>query len=356
MTKLSHTLTTLALAALLAALTLTASAQAHTPHTSPPLPPLAWVDYTVPEGTEGAVRLMWAAQHDNFREGFAEYGTFSCTLDGAPTTICDNPTQEFQCSPPGVEGGRGLCWSSLVPLSAFPAGTSTWAITETAPDGSTSAPAKVAITNRYPAKLKVLRASIRDGKLDVLAPISKRANGDKVRVELHAAGRKYRFTEKVADGRLRFRQRIPAAQARLGTGILTITYAGNSQVRPAVARQRAANSKAVLETSRPEIRAGVLYASGTVSKRARGVVRTALGYVRDDGSYEVFEAQAKIKNGKWALSETGREGGSSDGEYDGVTVPEAAGAGGYATVQFTGYFPERMRGEMVGYQVFAGGE
>ena len=76
------------------------------------------------------------------------------------------------------------------------------------------------------AKRSIARTSTVGGALDVLAPITSLASG-RVAVEYHAAGRHTRFTAPVnsTDGRIRFQRRLPAAQARLGTGIVTIAYA-----------------------------------------------------------------------------------------------------------------------------------
>lgn len=87
-------------------------------------------------------------------------------------------------------------------------------------------PPPAAPAGKFTAKLSLARARIERGNrvLDVLAPITSRASG-RVRVELHAAGRRFRFTAPIdpVNGRIRFRQRIPAAQAQMGTGIITIT-------------------------------------------------------------------------------------------------------------------------------------
>lgn len=73
---------------------------------------------------------------------------------------------------------------------------------------------------------------------------------------------------------------VSAAQARLGTGILTINYPGDADTRQQSVRLRAANTPAALTSSRPIITpTGFLQASGTVSSAARGVVRVQLQYI-----------------------------------------------------------------------------
>ena len=199
---------------------------------------------------------------------------------------------------------------------------------------------------KFTAKLALARATInrRDRVLDVLAPITSRASG-RVRVELHAAGRKFRFTAPIdsAEGRIRFRQPIPAAQARLGTGIITIRYLGDGDTRPQTVRLRAAFRPAVLRLQRPQIVNGRVRASGTVSKLARGVVRLQLEYEHAGGDTAVLRFRAQIRNGRWSLneqlSETARLGlAQRRGTLHSYTL-------------FTGYFQARMRGEMRSFQV-----
>ena len=128
----------------------------------------------------------------------------------------------------------------------------------------------------FPAKLEVSRAFVDRAarRLSVLAPISARTSG-RVTVQLRAAGRTTTFTAAVdsANARVRFSRRIPAAQANLGTGILTITYAGDADTQPQEVRLRAAPRRAVLAAGRPTLSAaGLLVASGR-TRRARGASR-----------------------------------------------------------------------------------
>ena len=198
---------------------------------------------------------------------------------------------------------------------------------------------------KLPAKLSLARATInrRDRVLDVLAPITSLASG-RVNVELHAAGRRYRFTAAVnsRDGRIRFRKRIPAAQARLGTGILTLRYRGDADTRPQTVRLRAANRQAQLRLSRPRIANGRLRASGTVSDRARGVVRVQIQYVTA-GTTHTREFKARIDDVRWSLNE----------QLSATVRTAIAQRTGtlHSYTLFTGYLPARMRGEMRSFQV-----
>jgi hypothetical protein len=101
-------------------------------------------------------------------------------------------------------------------------------------------------------------------------------------------------------------------------------------------RLRAANGKARLGRSHLSLSDGVLRAQGTVSSRARGVARLTLGFQRPDGSTGTWEGKATIANGRWSTTET---------------LPAEAAAGGYLSIQFTGYLKERMRGEQIAKQL-----
>jgi alpha-tubulin suppressor-like RCC1 family protein len=196
------------------------------------------------------------------------------------------------------------------------------------------------------SKLALARATInrRARVLDVLAPITGRASGS-ARVELQAAGRRHRFSAPIdsRDARIRFRERIPAAQARLGTGILTIAYPGDNDTRPQTVRLRAAPRSAQLRMTRPTLTAdGRLRAAGTVTRRARGVVRMQVEYVAD-GQTTTLRLRAPIRNGRWSFDERLSQ------------AVRAAIARRTGTVHsytlFTGYGPARIRGEMRSFQI-----
>ncbi|HWI06146.1 MAG TPA: hypothetical protein VNT54_01365 [Solirubrobacteraceae bacterium] len=195
------------------------------------------------------------------------------------------------------------------------------------------------------AKLALTRARIvrRDRMLDVFAPITSLASGW-TRVELHAAGLIYSFRARIEEGdaRIRFRKRIPRAQAQLATGILTIGYSGDADTRPQTVRLRAASQPADLRLSRPRISNGRLRASGTVSRRARGVVRVQMEYVAA-GTTHTREFKARIASGRWSLNEqlsqTVRTG-----------IAQRTGTVHSYTL-FTGYYPRRIRGEMRSFQI-----
>ena len=200
----------------------------------------------------------------------------------------------------------------------------------------------------HPAKMRVLRARVsrKDRRLDVLAPITSRAGGD-VAVTFHADNRKDTFDEDVTDANsaldvIRVSKRITRGQARLGTGIVNITYLGDEDTRPEFVRLRAASQRAELDVEEISLIGDRLSAKGSVTDRANGVVRFRFSYVDPDGTPNVHEARAKIKNnGDWKLNKD--------------QVPaQLARCGGYLSIQFTGYFPQRIRGEQLAYQLNAG--
>ncbi|MDQ3350048.1 MAG: glycoside hydrolase [Acidobacteriota bacterium] len=200
-------------------------------------------------------------------------------------------------------------------------------------------------SGKFTAKLAIARARIlrRGRRLDVLAPITRRASGS-VRVELQAAGRRTRFSARIdsARGRIRFSKRIPASQADLGTGIVTITYGGDADTRPQVVRLRAASQRAALRLSRPRIVGGRLRASGTVTRRARGVVRVQLEY-DSAGRTTTLQRNARISNGRWRLNAQ-----LSSAVRDAIARRQGTV---HSYTLFTGYFPRRVRGEMRSFQV-----
>jgi hypothetical protein len=181
--------------------------------------------------------------------------------------------------------------------------------------------------------------------IDILAPISRRASGN-VSLDLYSAGQHARWTAPInsVDGRIRDTHVLPASMANNGgTGILTIRYAGNAVTRPQVVRLRAGSVPAVLDATRPTLdAAGHLHAQGTISSQAHGVVRVQLEYY-SGGQTTTLERYATISGGAWNLDATL------------TAAQQAAIAGRRGTVEsyilFTGYFPRRMRGEMIAYQV-----
>lgn len=200
----------------------------------------------------------------------------------------------------------------------------------------------------HPAKLRVSRARVlrRDRRLDVLAPITSRANGD-VAVTFHANDRIDTFDGDVSqsDAKLnaiRVLEPITRGQAELGTGIVDINYLGDEDTRPQFVRLRAASQPAELDVEQISLIDDRLSAKGSVTDKAEGIVRFRYSYIEPDGSANVHEARAEIQDdGDFALE---RE-----------EVPfQLAGCGGHLSIQFTGYFERRIGGELLAYDLNAG--
>lgn len=267
---------------------------------------------------------------DNPRLGWGLAAAGDLNGDGEPDYLGGSPFADVAGN---TDQGRVYAFLSRVTPAAPPA-----------PPGPGPGPGP-AVAGKFPAKLALARARIIRSQrvLDVLAPITSRASG-RVGVELHAAGRRFRFTAPInsTDGRIRFRKRIPAAQAELGTGIITITYAGDGDTRPQTVRLRAASQPAQLTLTRPTIVDGRVRASGTVTDKARGIVRVQLQYDYL-GATRTVRLRAQINDGRWTLNEK-----LSDTVLSGI-----AGRAGtvHSYTLFTGYFERRVRGEMRSFQV-----
>jgi hypothetical protein len=198
----------------------------------------------------------------------------------------------------------------------------------------------------FASKLEVERATMlrSDRELDVLAPITARASGE-LGVELRAAGRTERFDAEIdpENRRVRFTESIPASQARLGSGILTLTYPGDADTQPQEVRLRAAAGKAGLDANRPRMEEGRLKATGDISSRARGVVRLQLLYEPPGQDTRTLEFKADIDDGRYRFDEELTEAQQRHiADRQGVV---------HSYTLFTGSFEQRIRGEMQSYQV-----
>ncbi|MDQ3676526.1 MAG: galactose oxidase early set domain-containing protein, partial [Actinomycetota bacterium] len=194
------------------------------------------------------------------------------------------------------------------------------------------------------AKLAVSQASIQRSsrKLDVLAKISARASGE-VKVGLLAGGRRTSYKVKIADGRIRVRRKISRSQAKPGTGIVTISYDGDDDTRAQSVRLRAARRAARLNMKRPTLTAGGrMKAEGTISKRARGVVRVELEFVLA-GKTRTVRLRARIVKGRWKLSK----------QLTAAVRDQIAHRTGtlHSYTLFTGYERAGIRGEMRSFEV-----
>lgn len=261
------------------------------------------------------------------------------TTTGTVGVVPDAPGRSTCAVAPNPDPGGG----GAPGPGATPVGTTT---TGTTPGGATglgSGAAPGAASSRLTAKLGLRRASISRGRrtLSVLAPITRRASGTAT-IELRAAGRTTRTTVAVAGGAVRKTFAITAAQARLGTGIVTVRYPGDADVRPASLRLRAASAPARLVTSRPTIVGGRLRASGRVAAGARGAVRVTLEY-EVAGKVRTLTRTARIARGRWSL-----------GSALPASVRSAIGArtgSVQGSVAYTGRLRPLLRGEQRSFQV-----
>jgi hypothetical protein len=195
------------------------------------------------------------------------------------------------------------------------------------------------------AKLSIERARVLRGSatFDLLAPITRLASGTAT-ITLRAGGRRTRFAAAVdgARGQIKLRRRVAPRQARAGTGIVTIAYAGDADTQPSTVRLRAAPGHADLRAQRPRLEGGRLHTRGTIARSARGVVRLQLEYTAG-GTRVVRELRAPIRDGRWRIDTV---------LPPSVLVQIAQRSGTlHAYTLYTGFLPERIRGEMRSAQV-----
>lgn len=198
----------------------------------------------------------------------------------------------------------------------------------------------VAAPGARTARLQVHRARVRNGRLDLLAGVTSRADGQQVRVRFLANGRRSSSIQRVSEGKVRVRLALPREQRSASSGIVELHLEGSEQVRPATVRLRAARRSARLEHRWLSLRDGVLLARGTVTSLAEGAVRLSLSYARPDGSIGTWRGRARVDgDGGWRLEER---------------LPADARGGGQLSIQFTGYLPERIGGEQIARELLSG--
>jgi len=141
----------------------------------------------------------------------------------------------------------------------------------------TTAGGSAASSSRAPAKLRVLRARVRGGKLDMRLHITARATG-RLRATYRSSGVRTRYSIRIprAAAAARrpltwtVRRPLAAGQRRKRTGILRLAYAGNERVRADALRSRAATGRARLKRTVTAIdKGGRLRAAGRINRRAR---------------------------------------------------------------------------------------
>jgi YVTN family beta-propeller protein len=178
------------------------------------------------------------------------------------------------------------------------------------------------------AKLRILRARVRGGRLDLRLGISARATG-RVRAVYRSAGKRKRLSLRIpkrgaAPRTWTVRRRVGGTKR---TGIVTLRYAGSARVRPDALRARVAPRRARLRRLLSSIAAdGTLEVRGTVSRTVPGVVRVRLD---PDDESRPLHYRARIRRGRWALR---------------ALLPSTVRAG-QLSIQYTGQERRRIRGE-----------
>lgn len=287
--------------------------------------------------------------------------TLECAVDGAPFAACTSPTttaalaegaHTFRARAIDFSGNTDAtpaerAFTVDLPDPPAPPAPTPPAPPVTAPSVPVPAPAA-----KLPAKLKVLRAGVDDGVLDMLVEITSNAkvSGATLAFEYESSGRITKFTVPVAstasaarwapraraaEELIQIRKTLPSTQPK-DTGIVEIAYAGNATVAPDEVRVRAADGKALLVRKNATLTGGRLKVDGTISKDARGVVRVRLDYDKSDGSAGFLYWNATISSGSWKVDQA---------------LTGDAAKGGYVSIQFTGYEKAGMRGEQTGKAV-----
>ena len=173
---------------------------------------------------------------------------------------------------------------------------------------------------RAPARLRVVRASVRRGRLRLRLKTHPRASG-RLRGTYVSRGRRTRL-------RLPVRGRAVRRVRGGRTGILRLRYAGNRRVRPERLRSRVARRKPRLKRTVTRIADGRLTVRGTIHRRARGLVRVRLD-LRDDESRSLGYT-TRIRRGRWSVREP--------------LPSKAATEGGHLAIRYTGQRSPRLRG------------
>jgi lysophospholipase L1-like esterase len=197
-------------------------------------------------------------------------------------------------------------------------------------------------TVKLPAKLTIDRASIHGGRLDSLLTITGAATGS-VTVQYLAGGRSTTFTAPVGAGRqgakhVKILRTLVGGQRRTHTGIITVTYRGNSLVQADTLRSRAANNASGLRRTQLSFAGAHLILHGTVKRNVTGYVRLRVLYTRADGTPIIWLQNVRIVAGQWSTDEQ-------------LPAEAAADPNAYLAMEFTGNGNARggpYRGEQLG--------
>jgi lysophospholipase L1-like esterase len=197
-------------------------------------------------------------------------------------------------------------------------------------------------TVKLPAKLTIDRASIHGGRLDSLLTITGAATGS-VTVQYLAGGQSSTFTAPVGAARqgakhVKILRTLIGGQRRTHTGIITVTYRGNTLVQADSLRSRAANVASGLRRTQLSFAGAHLIVRGTVKRNVTGYVRLRVLYTRADGTPIIWLQNVRIVAGQWSTDEQ-------------LPAEAAADPNAYLGMEFTGNGNARggpYRGEQLG--------
>ncbi len=159
----------------------------------------------------------------------------------------------------------------------------------------------------FPAKLKVLRATVRDGALEAVLSISGRATGT-ITIDYQAAGqfsRSFAATGPAQAGekRVAVTQPLVGRQRSVRTGIINASFAGDATTQADSTRLRVAKRRTDLKLNRATFEDGRLSVAGSIDPRVTGTVHLRASYRDLDGSIALWTGRAAIAQGAWALDE-----------------------------------------------------
>lgn len=179
----------------------------------------------------------------------------------------------------------------------------------------------------FPAKLKVLRAGVREGVLEVVFSITGRATGS-ITIDYQAAGRFHRMVAGVGppqegEKRVTVLEPLGDGQRAARSGIINAAFAGNSTTQADAIRLRAGKGRSQLRFERLTFADGRLSIAGTINSRVSGVVRLRASYRDSDGTIGVWTARVAAAKGAWNLDEK-------------LPAPATADPNAYLSIQFTG--------------------
>lgn len=244
---------------------------------------------------------------------------------GLPVSVPEGTTTVYGTAT-DVDGATSGCSSTSVVYTrtASPSPTSAGGVQPAGGPGTSAAS-----PTRRSAKLQVLGALMRRGRLRVVAQITGRATGT-VSVAYRSSGRTVRLEAPIDGGRIRVSRRLSGRIGARSTGIVTVRYAGNAAVRPDDVRVRAAARAAGLRRTVAEVRDGRLRVAGTIAAGARGAVIVRIEYP-DGADVGVAHYRAPVRRGRWSL--------------DAPLPAGAAALGGQVSLRFTGDERAGIRGE-----------